>query len=451
MEIFQNIWNALTHENEVLTKLINIPFTFIELYLAMLIFTYFLKINYSKKQGFIFVLSLSLIGIITFYLLPNPYNTFINIIMLPIMILIVFKTSLLVAVLSEILQYLIFLVVGTLWVNVYTLIFQVTSEQLIVVPIHKILYSISLYSLLLIIYCILKKSNHKIIKTIKEHNNKFTLLLNFIVGTIAIALDSLIMTKYIDVVAFPLVVMNILILVIYFVISIYSLFRTAKLEETTENLEEQKLYNKTLTILYDNIRGFKHDFNNIVQAIGGYVSSNNIDGLKNYYTELLKDCQEANNLTILNPEIINNPAIYSLLTSKYHKATERGIKVNVEAFLDLTTLNINIYEFTRILGILLDNAIEASSNSTEKLINVVIRKDAKVNRSLFIIENTYSNKNVDIDKIFNKGYTSKGESDAKNHGIGLWEVRKILNRSNNLNLYTTKNDTFFTQQLEIYN
>ena len=54
---------------------------------------------------------------------------------------------------------------------------------------------------------------------------------------------------------------------------------------------------------------------------------------------------------------------------------------------------------------------------------------------------------VDINKIFDKGVTGK-----ENHtGLGLWEIRKILNRNNNLNLYTTKNDKYFTQQFEIYN
>ena len=59
------------------------------------------------------------------------------------------------------------------------------------------------------------------------------------------------------------------------------------------------------------------------------------------------------------------------------------------------------------------------------------------------------NKDVDTERIFEKGYTSKTD-DNKNHGIGLWEVRKILSNNNNLNLFTTKDDNLFTQQLEIY-
>ena len=105
-----------------------------------------------------------------------------------------------------------------------------------------------------------------------------------------------------------------------------------------------------------------------------------------------------------------------------------------------------IYEFARILGILLDNAIEASSECDEKIINLVFREDAKNSRQLIILENTYKNKAIDTEKIFEKGITEK-----ENHtGLGLWEVRKIVKKTRNTNLYTTKDNKFFKQQLEIY-
>ena len=171
-----------------------------------------------------------------------------------------------------------------------------------------------------------------------------------------------------------------------------------------------------------------------------------MDGLKKYYSQLEVDCRRANNLSALNPDTINNPAIYSILASKYHKADELGIKVNLEIFLDLNKLNMKIYEFTRLLGILLDNAIEATYECTEKIINVYIRKDFKIKRQLLIIENTYNNKEIDVEKIFEKGYSTKDS----NTGLGLWEVRQIIKKNNNLNLYTSKDNKFFKQQLEIY-
>ena len=95
---------------------------------------------------------------------------------------------------------------------------------------------------------------------------------------------------------------------------------------------------------------------------------------------------------------------------------------------------------------LLDNAIEAASECDEKVLNIDFRNDAKNNRNIILIENTYKDKNIDINEIFNKGVSGK-----ENHtGLGLWEIRQILKKNNNVNLHTTKNDKYFSQQLEIY-
>ena len=62
--------------------------------------------------------------------------------------------------------------------------------------------------------------------------------------------------------------------------------------------------------------------------------------------------------------------------------------------------------------------------------------------------NTYKNKDINVDKIFEKDFSTK--SKKSNSGLGLWEVRQILKKNNNLNLFTSKNDEFFSQQFEIY-
>ena len=119
--------------------------------------------------------------------------------------------------------------------------------------------------------------------------------------------------------------------------------------------------------------------------------------------------------------------------------------MNMTFLLDLNTLKTEIYNFAKILGILLDNAIEASSECEEKIINITMREDTHSNKQLLIIENTYRNKDVDTEAIFYKGFTEK-----ENHtGLGLWEIKQILNKNKNLNLKTTKNDKYFIQQLEI--
>lgn len=215
---------------------------------------------------------------------------------------------------------------------------------------------------------------------------------------------------------------------------------------TTKKLESAEEYNKTLHILHDSVRGFKHDFDNIVTTIGGYIKTNDMDGLKSYYSQLEEDCTKVNNLYVLDPDIINNPGVYNLITAKYNEALEKGIKVNLTVLLDLNDLHMKIYEFARILGILLDNAIEAASECDEKILNIVFRNESKNNRNIILIENTYKDKDVDIEQIFNKGVSGK-----QNHtGLGLWEIRQILKKNNNVNLYTNKNEKYFSQQLEIY-
>lgn len=451
MEILQTIWSSLITENELLIKMLSIPMILLEVLVTTLLFTNILNIESTKKQKLIYILSFSLIAIISSWFISVPFNTFINVIACPILVYFIFKTNILKSILAEIIPYVAFILTGTFLVNLYLLIFNVSSNAVLAIPIHKIIYSLTQYLFVYLIYLFCKHYNINI-NVINSLNKKncIILLVNFIIGIIALAIQSYLATIYADVLSFTLSISSILVLLVYFLISMYSLSRTNQLEITTESLEQEKLYNKTLSILYDNIRGFKHDFNNIVQAIGGYISTNDMEGLKDYYSDLMADCQKVNNLAILNPELITNPAIYSLLTSKYHKAEELGIKINFEVFLDLKTLNVKIYDLTRIIGVLLDNAIEASNKCDKKIIYITIRKDNKANRQLFIVENTYSNKTVNTDRIFEKGYTSKVESDGKNHGLGLWEVREIIKKNNNLNLFTSKSNRLFKQQLEIY-
>lgn len=453
MEIFETIWNALITENQTMMTIISIPCTFIEIYLYMIIFLTILKINSTKKQRVMFVTCFTIISLLSRYLLNTSIYTFINVLSIPLLVILIFKTTILKAILSEIIVYLLAFSIATILISAYSTIFKVPASVTIIIPIHKIYYSLLFYICLYILYKILMKFEFKVIILDKfKFKNVYLLILNLLIGSLSIAIDAYLLFNYIDTIPNFLICFNLSVLILYFSISMFSLIRTNKLEITTQSLEEQKLYNKTLSTLHDNIRGFKHDFNNIVQAIGGYISTNNMEGLKVYYKDLLEDCQINNNLAVLNPELINNPAIYSILADKYYKAEELGIKLDLEVMSDLSNLNIKIYELTRILGILLDNAIEATSKCENKLIIVTFRKDSKTGKDLIIIKNTYINKDINIDRIFEKGFTSKSDDDSgKNHGLGLWEVRKYLKKNTNLDLYTTKNDDFFIQQFEIYN
>ena len=309
------------------------------------------------------------------------------------------------------------------------------------------IYISIIYSCLFIISLIIKNRNLNLnfIENI-DNRNKFIITLNIILGILTFIVQSIISFYYIEILPILITFLSSLTLLAYFCLSIYSLAKFFTLIVTTQKLQSAEEYNKTLHILHDSVRGFKHDFDNIVTTIGGYIKTNDMDGLKSYYSQLEEDCTKVNNLYVLDPDIINNPGVYNLITSKYNEAIEKGIKVNLTVLLDLNDLHMKIYEFARILGILLDNAIEASSECDEKILNIVFRNESKNNRNIILIENTYKDKDVDIEQIFNKGVSGK-----QNHtGLGLWEIRQILKKNNNVNLYTNKNEKYFSQQLEIY-
>ena len=276
---------------------------------------------------------------------------------------------------------------------------------------------------------------------------KIVIIINYIFAFLAMAVQFFITGFYLNKLPIYIVILSNLTLIVYFLLSIYSLIKTSQLEIANLNLEQEKEHNRILKVAQDDIRGFRHDFSNIICTIGGYVHSKDMNGLTNYFEQIQTDVIKVNNLTALTPDIINNPAIYALVTAKYDKASNLNINMSVEVFMDLNIINMKIYEFTRILGILLDNAIEAADECDERNIYVHIRNDQRHNRQLLIIENTYKDKNIDTDKIYEKNYSTK----PKNTGLGLWEVRQILKRNNNLNLYTTKTERLFKQQLEIYN
>lgn len=447
MEILQTIWNALTTENAMLITILSIPLTFIEISVTILLSTAIINITPSRKQKLIAILILSLTGIITNLFIPSPFNTFINILVFPITIMFTFKVNFLKSLIAEIIPYIFTFIILYILMNIYSAISKLSITQFSCIPLCKIIFSLITYILIYLLYKICKKFNFNITFLDKmKLSNNIILIINFVIAIIAISINLYTYIIYSKTVSNSIFLFSIISLIIYFAVSLFSLSRTTKLEETTRDLEGEKLVNKSLTILHDNIRAFKHDFGNIVQAIGGYVTTNDLDGLKKYYSQLFDDCQRVNNLTTLSPEVINNPAIYSLLASKYHKADELGIKIDLKVFVDLNTLKIKVYELTRILGILLDNAIEATMECDNKFIDLEIIKDEAHRRNSIIIKNTYLDKDVNIDRIFEKSYSTK----PNNTGLGLWEVRQILKKNNNLDLFTTKNDEFFIQQFEIY-
>ena len=447
MEILNNLWMAISTPNEGLVNVFILLLSPFENIVTMIFFISIFDIKSTWKQKILYVLSVTILGLILINIIPQPYSIFLNYLMMSITLHYIFKLSFLKSILAIILSAITFALTGTLISNPYVQLLNINTELLLKVPLYRFLYWITTYAIILIISMAIRYTHFKInfLDDI-DKTNKIIIFANLILGLITLIIQSIITFYYLDILPMIITFLSFISLLAYFSISLFSLTRVMKLTLTTRKLESVEEYNNILRILHDNVRGFKHDFDNIITTIGGYIQTNDIEGLKKYYLQLEEDCQHVNNLYILNPDLVNNDGIYNLLTKKYYEAESKNIKINISFLLDLNTLNMKIYEFARILGILLDNAIEAAAESEEKEIFIEFRDDIKNSRQIFLIKNTYKDKNIDTNKIFELNISSK-----ENHnGIGLWEVSKILKKYNNVHLNTSATEKYFSQQLEIF-
>lgn len=275
---------------------------------------------------------------------------------------------------------------------------------------------------------------------------KLTRIVNILI--IAIFVFIAIVANFYDeaIEAYPFLICDFLIVLncASIVINIKSKRELQKEEVKIENLE---IRNQNLKENFDDIRAFRHDFSNIIQSMGGYIKTNDMEGLNKMYQSIINEVEEIKAVQKLNYEIINNPAVYNLINNKYKVASNLQIKMDVNVLNNINSLNIKDLELCRILGILIDNAIEATKDAENKFVSITFKYDSVNNRDLVIVKNTYSNKNIDMNKIYDNGYTTK--KDSENHGLGLWKVMKIVNKYKNLQIYTAKNKCFL-QQLEIY-
>lgn len=455
MEVLNNIWNAISVPNPTLINIILAFFAvFIEAPLVVSIIKNIFNLSCTRKQFFICISIIASVSVLSLYIIPDPFNVIANYLCVFLTIFITFKMKFLKTLLAAILPTVIFSLAGSLILTPYLNIVDKSYDIVSIIPMYRIPFALCMYTIVFIINFIIKHRNIKInLLEDFDKKNKAMIISNFLFGLFNIIVQIIITVSYVDILPIEFTFLNFISLSAYFSISLFSLNKVMKLVtttetlvSTTEKLESAESYNETLHILHDNVRGFKHDFNNIVSTIGGYINTNDMEGLKSYYSQLEDDNHKVNNLYLLSPDLINNNGIYNLIIKKYEKASTLNIKVNFTFLLDLTKLHMKIYEFARILGILLDNAIEAANESEEKIINVEFRKDYKNKRNIILIENSYYNKEVDLEKIYEKGVSEKEE----HSGIGLWEVREILKRNNNINLFTTKSPSYFRQQLEIY-
>ena len=231
-----------------------------------------------------------------------------------------------------------------------------------------------------------------------------------------------------------------------------SVLKNIKLETNNKiesaKLEQQKKYILALEKNNNEIRKFKHDFNNIILGLDGYINNDNFDKekLKKYFNSTIMNFNnniELNDIVIAKLNSIKVSSLKSLITNKVLVAQNNTIDVDINIEGEITDFYTDEMQLSRILGILLDNAIEAALEVTDnkKIEMNIIQIDKTTDIQ---ISNTFNNIGTPIADFNKEGFSTKGT----NRGLGLSSAHEIANKLNIL-LNTEIDGNTFIQNLSI--
>ncbi|NMA65241.1 MAG: GHKL domain-containing protein [Clostridiaceae bacterium] len=190
----------------------------------------------------------------------------------------------------------------------------------------------------------------------------------------------------------------------------------------------------------NDLRRVKHNHNNVLSSVYGLIKTRKFNELEEFVDELVSLENNFYSTELLTLTNIKNGAILGILNSKLEKARECDVKLNIDVHGEINEINMPISKFCEVLGILIDNSIEAAADSTEKFAKITITSQDK--NISFRIENSCKDK-PDVVKMFQKDWSTKGEG----RGLGLWIVNNSKKKHKNLILNTFIEDNLVQQEL----
>ena len=186
--------------------------------------------------------------------------------------------------------------------------------------------------------------------------------------------------------------------------------------------------------IYRQMRGWRHDYHNHIQAMKAHLALRQIDELAEYLGKLDEDLTTVD--TVLKT---GNVMVDAILNSKISLALSRRIHVNAKATVP-AQLKISEIDLCVIIGNLLDNAVEACLKQEcpeDRFIRVYI---GLLKYQLYL---SISNSAGGAVKKSGRLYLSTKDSDS--HGFGLLRVDRIvekyagyLNRQNEEGVFATE-------------
>lgn len=225
----------------------------------------------------------------------------------------------------------------------------------------------------------------------------------------------------------------VLIVPIFMVLIIYLLFNCIS-KQYFENIsllmekqvEQQVEHYKKINKLTDDLREFRHDYKNHMVCLQSLLNNKQYDEALSYVK------------SITNQEILDSNKFFSgnqiadaILTDKNELAQKNNCKI---IFDGSVSDEISVSNLCTILSNALDNSIEACSKIDSDETQII---DVKCVASELIQIIRISNPNLD-----NNAVTETSKADRKNHGFGLSNIRRTVERMDGQMIISSQYPTF---------
>lgn len=189
--------------------------------------------------------------------------------------------------------------------------------------------------------------------------------------------------------------------------------------------------------LHHTLKAQRHDFLNHLQVVYGLMEMEEYSEAQKYIHHTYQDIQKVG--AVLKTDI---PAVNALLQAKMIAAEQRNVRVELTVTTRLAELPVPEWEFCRVMGNLIDNALEALEMQPTSDRKMEIRIYEELKYDVFRVGNNGGTIPVELrEKIFEAGFTTKA---GRGQGMGLAIIEEIVARHQGLLSWDSTPDwTFF--------
>lgn len=233
--------------------------------------------------------------------------------------------------------------------------------------------------------------------------------------------------------------------VIYIRLLVKSISVKEEMRLQESDLQQLVQYNHELEDNMENIRNIKHDIKNLFLTMGGFVDKSGDEEMKVFYTENIvpfaKQELQKNDL-YMKLSNVHDESMKSFLYFKIMQGIEQDVDMDLQVQLDHTgsSFCMGQIDLIRILGILLDNAMEEA-----KICSGTVMASIKENEREYVFSISNTVRRQTRDKGVIPGTTDKGLG----RGNGLLIVNKLIRKYKNVLLNSFFKENQFVQCLRI--